>query len=365
MKKEAITFSTDRVKRRIRRSKKSLFVSLTCSLLMLSLTGCGASGESIAKGMEALEQLDYQTAIACFEDAELKGEDKRLLNRGMGIAFMGLTDYDQAAACFEKSLNLSNGLVENLDYDLNYYLAASFTKSGRYAEAEAVYDAVLTLKPEEENAYFLRGNVRLALGKFEPAQEDFDKVISMDPQNYDRMIQIYELLSSAGYEDAGRFYLQNALQDTDNKMSAYDKGRIYYYLGEYQQACLSLEQAREKGGAQVYLYLGRAYEATQDYNYASNVYNSYLEKDNTNAEVYNQLGLCEMAKGNYEDALVAFQLGKTVDDNRMMQTLSFNEIVAYEYLGEYDKAAEMVNQYVQTYPDDEAAKREQGFLSTR
>lgn len=362
MKKNHVTLNTDRRKQIC---KKGLALFLSGSLIMLALTGCGVAGENLAKGMEALEKRDYQTAIACFEDAKLQGENERLLNRGMGIAFMGITDYDQAAACFEKSLSLSNGLVENLDYDLNYYLAASYTKSGRNTEAEAVYDAILSLKPEEEDAYFLRGNVRLGLGKFELAQEDFDKVISMDPQNFDRLVQIFELLSSAGHEDAGRFYLQNALQNEDGKMSAYDKGRIYYYLGDYQQACLSLEEAKEKGGAQAYLYLGRAYEATQDYNYASNVYNSYLAKDNTNAEVYNQLGLCEMAKGNYEEALVAFQLGKAVEDNRMMQTLSFNEIVAYEYLGEYDKAAEMVNIYVQTYPDDDVAKREQGFLSTR
>ena len=56
-----------------------------------------------------------------------------------------------------------------------------------------------------------------------------------------------------------------------------------------------------------YLYLGRAYEATGDYNYAANVYNSYLEKYEGNAEMYNQLGLCEMTRGEYGKALEAFQ----------------------------------------------------------
>ena len=35
---------------------------------------------------------------------------------------------------------------------------------------------------------------------------------------------------------------------------------------------LALDEARDKGGADSYLYLGRAYAATGDYNYASSVY---------------------------------------------------------------------------------------------
>jgi TolA-binding protein len=48
-----------------------------------------------------------------------------------------------------------------------------------------------------------------------------------------------------------------------------------------------------------------------------------------------------------------------------MQTLSFNEIVAYEYLQDYQKAAVLLKAYLQNYPDDQAAIREQQFLSTR
>jgi len=98
---------------------------------------------------------------------------------------------------------------------------------------------------------------------------------------------------------------------------------------------MALEEARGEGSADSCLYLGRAYEATGDYNYAANVYNSYLEKNEGNAEMYNQLGLCEMAKGDYNKALEAFQAGMKLGNGAMMQTLAFNEIAAYEYLGQY------------------------------
>ena len=247
---------------------------------------------------------------------------------------------------------------------MNYYLAAAYRKNGQPAEAKKVYDAILGLKPEEKDAYFLRGSAELELGDYESAKADFDKAISMEPKNYARLIEIYEALADYGYREVGQEYLQNVL-NTDKKLDAYDSGRIYYYLGDYQKAYLALEEAKGKGGVDSYLYLGKAYAATGDYNYASSVYSNYLSKQGPDAEIYNQLGLCELAKKDYQKALEAFQAGKQIEGNSLMQTLSFNEIVAYEYLQDYQKAAVLLKAYLQNYPDDQAAIREQQFLSTR
>lgn len=346
------------------KTHKKIVVAGVCCLMLSMLTGCGRSTTKIAEGMQLVETLDYQGALNAFEEAEVEQEDSRLIARGRGIACMGLTEYEQAIQYFVQALELSDGWVQNVDYDMNYYLAAAYSKNGQPAEARKVYDAILGLKPEEKDAYFLRGAAELELGDYESAKADFDQVISMDPKNYDRLIEIYEVLAEHGYREVGQGYLQNVL-DTAKQLDAYDSGRIYYYLGEYQKAYLALEEAKDKGGADSYLYLGRSYEATGDYNYASSVYNNYLSKQGPNAEIYNQLGLCEMAKKEYQKALEAFQAGKQIEGNSLMQTLSFNEIVAYEYLEEYQKAAVLLNAYLQNYPDDQTAIREQQFLSTR
>ena len=69
--------------------------------------------------------------------------------------------------------------------------------------------------------------------------------------------------------------------------------------------------------------------------------------------------------GDYEAALAAFQAGMNVEGNTVTQSLKFNEIVAYEYLGQYDKAKLAMEQYLALYPDDEKAQREAVFLKTR
>lgn len=336
-----------------------------CFCILLLLTGCGGEGEKTQSAIQLIQELDYTGALEQLDSAEEEGENLRMVNRARGIAYMGLTDYAMAASCFEAAIGDSDGLVKDVDFDLNYYLAAAYTKSGRHREAEPVYDAILALRPQSEDAYFLRGNVRLELGNHDGAKADFDQVISMNPQNYDRLIEIHEVLEFSGYGEEGRAYLRAALESGDKEMDEYVRGRIYYYLGEYQSACLALEEAREKGGAESYLYLGRAYEATGDYNYAANVYNSYISKNGGTAEVYNQLGLCEMAKGEYRKALEAFQAGKQQENATMLQTLSFNEIVAYEHLGEFGQARTLTEAYLKNYPDDVQARREYEFLSTR
>ncbi len=79
----------------------------------------------------------------------------------------------------------------------------------------------------------------------------------------------------------------------------------------------------------------------------------------------NQLGLCRMRTGDYEGALSAFQAAKNIEDNGMMQVLRMNEIVAYERLHNFKEAASLMNSYLSSYPDDEAAKREYEFLKSR
>ena len=334
-------------------------------LCTLALIGCGSTDTNITQGMQQIQELDYQGALDSFAIAAEQEENGKLLYRGQGIAYMGMTKYEEAIESFLKALEYSDGWVEEVDYDINLYLAASYMKAGDYAEAEDVYDAILAMRPADEEVLFLRGNVRMRQGDYTNAKADFDETVRLNGKNFDRLIEICEILSNYGYKDAGQGYLTDALQTYETQMSQYDRGRMYFYMGDYQKAYLALEEAKNQKGVEAYLYLGKAYEATGDYNYASSVYNSYLAKNTGNAQIYNQLGICEMQKGQYAKALDAFQKGLETGDKTMQQSLQFNEIVAYEHMGEFKKAAVLMETYLKTYPDDENAQREYEFLKTR
>ncbi len=330
------------------------------------LGGCGEETPNYTKqGMEAVAALEYEEALDCFQKAQEAGENEQLLCRGMGIACLGQTKYEEAASWLEAALRAGGSGVQDIDFDINYYLATAYYKAGRPQDAIGAYDAILALRPREKNAYYLRGLVKLSSGSFEEAQTDFGQAVALDSRDYDQMIRIYMALEKYGYKDAGLVYLQNALTENEKSISDYDMGRICYYMGDYENArdyLTRLKPATDYGAA---LYLGRTYEALGDYNYASGIYADYTQNDQTKAEIYNQLGLCRMKMGEYEEALSAFQAAMNVEDNDMMQTLKFNEVVTYEYMRDYKTAAALMSSYLQSYPDDEAAKREYEFLRTR
>ena len=346
---------------------KKLKLFTISAMMLMFCVACGAKEktDNISLGMEAVQNLEYAEAIQYFNTALEENEDERLVCRGMGLAYMGLSKYEEAIAYLEKALQLSDGSVRDIDYDINYYLATAYFKNGQAQDALQSYDAILALRPKEIEAYYLRGYVKLCGDNFESAKEDFDKTISLDPQNYDRLIQIYIALVDNGYREVGKEYLQQVIADNEKSISNYDLGRIYYYLEDYESAKNYLSQVKISSDYEASLYLGRTYEALGDYNYAASIYNDYTLNDQSKAEIYNQLGLCRMQMEEYELALMAFQSAMNIEGNEMMQTLKFNEIIAYEYMKEYKTAAALMSDYLKTYPDDEAAQRENLFLKTR
>lgn len=347
---------------RKKRNMIKCYISCLCAVFLFA--GCSGK-ENIEAGMQKIRELDYQGAMECFALAQDEGENSKLIARGRGIASMGMAEYAQAEQYFLEALRCSNGVPEDVDFDINLYLATVYTKQEKYMEAQEVYNAVLDLRPKDDEVRFLRGIVRLKLNNYLLAKEDMDQVVAKNPKNFERVITIYEAMEAVGHKDAGQGYLTDALQNYEDQMSNYDKGRMYFYMGDYPKAYVALEDAKAEGGVEAYLYLGRAYETTGDYNYASNVYNSYLAKEGEDARIYNQLGLCEMKKGEYQNALVAFQAGLELEGNNSKQVLLYNEIAAYEFLGEFTQAKNLMNTYLALYPDDEKALREAEFLSTR
>jgi len=339
-----------------------LAIILVCASL---LTGCGDEKTSyVENGMAALEQLDYETAQENFTLALDNGEDERLILRGQGMLYLASLQYDEAINAFTEALKLSDGVPSDLDYDINYYLASAYYRSGRLDEAVSVYDAILNLKSNETNAYYLRGVVTLEQGNFDSALSDFKRAMDLKPNDFDLVLDIYQIMATQGYKEAGRDMLSSCIASNSN-MSDYDMGRFEYYLTNYEEAKTYLERAGEGDDALITLYLGRTYEALGDYNYAISLYNTYLDKDHDKAQIYNQMGLCQMKMERYSEALASFQAGMNVDDNSILQSLKLNEIVAYEYMNEFQTAASLMANYIQTYPNDTAAVREYEFLKTR
>lgn len=96
-------------------------------------------------------------------------------------------------------------------------------------------------------------------------------------------------------------------------------------------------------------------------------YEAALAYGFADAEVYNRMTLQNIEKQDYDTALETVQKGiaACAADNPVMQELTFNQAVIYEEKGDYAKALELFETYLQSYGPDEEAEREVTFLKTR
>ncbi|MCR4649982.1 MAG: tetratricopeptide repeat protein [Lachnospiraceae bacterium] len=347
---------------------KKLRLLIPFLLLVCALSACGKKegAELVKNGYELLEVPDNAGAKASFEEAVELGKDLTMAYRGIGICYMNQGDFSSAADAFKKALSESGAMPDKVDYDINYYLGVCYHKMGDYEAAKERFDAIIALRPREVDAYMQRGAEYLYLKDVDSACTDFDKALSLKKKDYTLYIDIYNMLSETGFQPYGEEYLTDALNKYDRNMSDYDKGYINYCLGNYSTAKNYLEQARTGGNknVEVLLLLGKCYEELDDTAFAINIYNKYLES-NQDAGVYNQLSVSLIDEGRYDEALEAIVNGLELDSNECRQELLYNRIVAYEYLGDFEKAKDLCAQYLVDYPSDENMAREYNFLKTR
>lgn len=353
--------------------KKQLLILASALCLMLgTLTGCQKKETTyINEGMAFVEALDYESALQSFETAIVNSENLELAYRGQGIAYMGMSNYAEAVTAFEKALSNSDMFVDDVEFDINLYLATAKYKSGDLSGTIEVLDNIIALSKKDAQAFYLRGSAKVLGGDYESGIEDLKKAIEFSDKSVEQTIEVYKVLKEAGHEEEGKEYLNAILSDAKKNPTDYEKGRLYYYLEDYENSRNHLEQARtstkEKNyeEADIILMLGQTYEQLGDKNYAATLYDDYLNTHGEHAEMYNQYGLCKLSSGEYEAALSAFQKALAMAEVNNLQSLKFNEIVAYEYLGDFTKAKVLMESYLREYPDDEKAQREYEFLQTR
>ena len=282
--------------------------------------------------------------------------------RTIGINAMENGNYTEAIEAFDSALELADVLGTN-EKDICYYRAAAQFAAGDLNDAIETYNALLESDDKNSDAYFLRGSVYLKMNESIKALEDYEKAIQY-AENDEIYLVVYNSLNGAGYETEAKDYLEKALEKkAGRKAENYTvKGKIYLLKEMYPEAIESLATAIEKGDVEANLYLARAYEASGEAVKAEECINAYIEVNPESSVAYNQRGKKKMEEGNYEEAISEFLNGLELEQVIDEQELRSNLIAAYEYSGDFEKAKELMGEYVEDYPGDAAAAREYLFL---
>lgn len=347
--------------------KRSMAVLVLAA--MLGLTGCvpkPAGGSLTLQGMEAIEKLDYAGAMTAFEQAVNQGEDAVPALRGIGMAYMGMAQYEKAIQAFDEALNYTDDKMEETVQDILLYKASAQHRLNDYEGTVQTCDELLNGEIPVVDAHFFRGASYLSMGYQDRAKEDFDQAATLAPEDYTLYLNIYESYETQNLSAVGDAYLQTALNiPPKDAEDYYCIGQIYYYLEQYDKAQNSLIAPVEEKYLPALHLMGRIYLAQEDYAHAKAMYEMIQKESGESPETYNGLALCCIAAEEYSQALAYIEQGLSLEGEIGKQELLFNEIVVYEKKLDFTTAKVKAENYVALYPTDAAGQKEYAFLKTR
>ncbi len=347
------------------RNKKIIWM-LADGLGMTLLTGCGGENKKTYEQANTdLEQGNYDYALNEYQACISAGYKLSQSYRGSGIVKLRTGDYQGAIDDLTSALN-DEKTGKSDQKDILEYRAAAELKAELYDQAMADCQTLAEDYSLNANDYYLTGCVALAMDSYDEASSNFSEAYGSD-STYEMAIQIYEAYLTQDMEADGTRYLEAALKTEAKTADDYcERGKVYYYMQDYDNARTELTTASEKGSTEAALILGMVYMAQGDTANARSFYQQYIDADGEDpAKGYNGLALCDIADGDYDSALqnISQGLGDATSDE--MRDLLFNEIVVYEKKLDFSTALSKAQEYVQTFKDDEAAAKELTFLQSR
>lgn len=293
-------------------------------------------------------------------------QEKQDAYRQIGINCMQEGDYEGAVEAFQSALDQSLAVIGQEEIDICYYKAAAQYAAGKTEDAIATYQALIEYDEENNDAYYLLGSLYLAQGDTEQAKKNYDEAVDRAGRDYEVYLAVYRQCSGAGLAEDAQAYLSKALEQGGKSAVDYtERGHIYLLLGDYDRAREELENAMEKESAAAPLYMAQLYEIQGEDEKASQLYEDYVKNNQEDPVALNSLGSMELEKGNYAGAIEYFTMALELEKPANEQTLRRNLILAYEWSGDFAAAKEAMADYVEDYPMDEAAARENQFLMTR
>lgn len=325
-------------------------------------------------GMAYVEQKSYDEALGYFNQAESCAENddqKALLNRGRGIACLYQGDYQTAIKWFGDALNISSQ-SNDIRIDTLYYKAEAEQKSGDYQAAVQSYGQIIDLK-DDAGTRMLRGMAYMQLQDYASAEKDLYAAIKQSRKSYAVYRTLYSALEAQSKDDEAKQVLNDALQLSGSSgEDYYNRGMIYVDLQDYTNAADMLNKSYDKGYKAALLGLGEVSYTQQDYDTALTYYGKYFDEVDISsvdaslaAKAYNQYAAVLLAKGEYEKAAQACESGLTYNDRESDAALSFNLIVSYEHLEQWEDAYNTAKTYVSKYPEDTKGQKEYQFLESR
>lgn len=284
-----------------------------CATFLLLLQAAPTAPDLPAQGLKAMEQKNYDAAVALFQKAIAADPKDYGAHFNLALAYSLLKKDADAVHEYQIVLQLKPGLYEA---DLN--LGILYLRDKNAAAALPLLKQAAEAKPNEFRPTYYVGEALLADKQLEPARDTFEKALTLNPK-------------SAAAE-AGLARAQMQLDQLDDAAAHFEKAAELD--GSYKDALLEL---------------GERYEAKKQNDKAIAIYQQFPGRP----AVQERLGQLMLVAGKAADAIprleAAVQQSPTTA-NRMALAM------AYVENKEPDKALNLVAQALQGDPKNYDAR---------
>lgn len=292
--------------------------------------------------------------------------ENEIAYREIGMQKLAEGSYQEAVDNFQKALDQSVAVVEELEVDICYYKAEAQLRGGDAAGAIETYTALLEYDKKNAQAQYLRGTAYLMQGQTAEALADYREAVKKEKNSGALYGHIAENLIRADMSPEAEEFLK-AGEELGGETAAElaERGYLYLLKEDYDRARANLDKAIALGDQEAVFYLAKVEDAVGNSDQAMRLYETYLSTHGNDVETLNELGCARLRQGNYDQALKFFQTALAAGAGSSERQLRRNEIVALEYLLDFAQAKEKLQAYLADYPDDADAAREWEFLQSR
>lgn len=203
-------------------------------------------GGIIASGNQKIKDKNYKGAADDFKNALNISPTDTLALSGIIRAYTLLEDYREAQKWITTALER---YPENVEFI--YRKGIIFNLNGEHEKAIAEFENAIQRKPHAElliQILLNKASAEFRLEKFNEALADFNKVIELDPRNFNaynyRGLINFKL---SYYIDAVTDYTKAIDLDPTSPLPYYNRGMSLLKLAEKQKACNDFRKACQMG----------------------------------------------------------------------------------------------------------------------